>query len=64
MYIDLASIMFTRVIGVDVAPEKLEMATKVGADITFNSKDQDLKEVGLTYLSLFTTVIQFIIIVM
>jgi len=33
-----------RVIGVDVAPEKLEMATKVGADITFNSKDQDLKE--------------------
>ena len=40
-----------RVIAVDIADDKLQMATKVGADITVNTRQQDLKEVsGFCYL--------------
>lgn len=40
---------FSRVIAIDIDDKKLELAKEMGAEITFNSKKQDLKQV---YLSL------------
>ena len=42
-------IWYFRVIAVDIAKEKLEMASKLGADITVNTMEQDLYEVSLFF---------------
>lgn len=39
-----------RVIATDIEDKKLELAKQMGADITVNTKDQDLKEVSVHFV--------------